>query len=193
MSLNRNILRKYYYVIIDYTPEDINNLSKEEISGMAFSELYTKAQNIINSLAVCGVNGKVLNSSELVELLYAAYNRDEAEVYDLEKAVRAGYDEMYTTAPNVLEKRMKEIDKKIEVDAQRLANDLVMEAMEEREEEKRVREKEAEMDALIEQMAKIIIKENANIVGEDLAERATEKIEKKKRGRKPKEEKDEEK
>ncbi len=193
MSLNRNILRKYYYVIIDYTPEDTNNLSKEEISGMAFSELYTKAQNIINSLAVCGVNGKVLNSSELVELLYAAYNRDEAEVYDLEKAVRAGYDEMYTTAPNVLEKRMKEIDKKIEVDAQRLANDLVMEAMEEREEEKRVREKEAEMDALIEQMAKIIIKENANIVGEDLAERATEKIEKKKRGRKPKEEKDEEK
>jgi len=193
MSLNRNILRKYYYVIIDYTPEDINNLSKEEISGMAFSELYTKAQNIINSLAVCGVNGKVLNSSELVELLYAAYNRDEAEVYDLEKAVRAGYDEMYTTAPNVLEKIMKEIDKKIEVDAQRLANDLVMEAMEEREEEKRVREKEAEMDALIEQMAKIIIKENANIVGEDLAERATEKIEKKKRGRKPKEEKDEEK
>lgn len=193
MSLNRNILRKYYYVIIDYTPEDINNLSKEEISGMAFSELYTKAQNIINSLAVCGVNGKVLNSSELVELLYAAYNRDEAEVYDLEKAVRAGYDEMYTTATNVLEKRMKEIDKKIEVDAQRLANDLVMEAMEEREEEKRVREKEAEMDALIEQMAKIIIKENANIVGEDLAERATEKIEKKKRGRKPKEEKDEEK
>ena len=193
MSLNRNILRKYYYVIIDYTPEDTNNLSKEEISGMAFSELYTKAQNIINSLAVCGVNGKVLNSSELVELLYAAYNRDEAEVYDLEKAVRAGYDEMYTTAPNVLEKRMKEIDKKIEVDAQRLANDLVMEAMEEREEEKRVREKEAEMDAIIEQMAKIIIKENANIVGEDLAERATEKIEKKKRGRKPKEEKDEEK
>ena len=193
MSLNRNILRKYYYVIIDYTPEDINNLTKEEISGMAFSELYTKAQNIINSLAVCGVNGKVLNSSELVELLYAAYNRDEAEVYDLEKAVRAGYDEMYTTAPNVLEKRMKEIDKKIEVDAQRLANDLVMEAMEEREEEKRVREKEAEMDALIEQMARIIIKENANIVGEDLAERATENIEKRKRGRKPKEEKDEEK
>lgn len=193
MSLNRNILRKYYYVIIDYMPEDINNLSKDEISGMAFSELYTKAQNIINSLSVCGVNGKVLNSNELVELLYASYNRDEAEVYDLERAVRAGYDEMYATAPNVLEKRMKEIDKKIEADAQRLANDLVMEAMEEREEEKRVREKEAEMDALIEQMAKIIIKENANIVGEDLVERATEKIEKKKRGRKPKEEKDEKK
>lgn len=105
MSLNRNILRKYYYVIIDYMPEDISNFSREEISGMAFSELYTKAQNIINSLAVCGVNGKVLNSNELVELLYTAYNRDEAEVYDLEKAVRAGYDEMYTTAPNVLEKK----------------------------------------------------------------------------------------
>lgn len=193
MSLNRNILRKYYYVIIDYTPEDTSNLSKEEVSSMAFSELYTKAQNIINSLAVCGVNGKILNSNELVELLYVAYNRDEAEVYDLEKAVRAGYDEMYTTAPNVLEKRMREIDKKIEMDAQRLANDLVMEAMEEREEEKRVREKEEEMDALIEQMAKMIIKENASIVGKDLANKAEEKIEKRKRGRKPKEEKDEKK
>lgn len=181
MSLNRNILRKYYYVIIDYTPEDTSNLSKEEVSSMAFSELYTKAQNIINSLAVCGVNGKILNSNELVELLYVAYNRDEAEVYDLEKAVRAGYDEMYTTAPNVLEKRMREIDKKIEMDAQRLANDLVMEAMEEREEEKRVREKEEEMDALIEQMAKMIIKENASIVGKDLANKAEEKIEKRKR------------
>lgn len=193
MSLNRNILRKYYYVIIDYTPEDTSNLSKEEVSSMAFSELYTKAQNIINSLAVCGVNGKILNSKELVELLYVAYNRDEAEVYDLEKAVRAGYDEMYITAPNVLGKRMREIDKKIEMDAQRLANDLVMEAMEEREEEKRVREKEEEMDALIEQMAKMIIKENVSIVGKDLANKAEEKIEKRKRGRKPKEEKDEKK
>lgn len=195
MSLNKNILRRYYYVVIDYTPEDINatNLAKEEISNIAFSELYTKAQNIINSLAVCGVKGKVLDSNELIELLYTAYNRDEAEVYDLEKAERAGYDEMYVTAPDVLEKRMKEIENKIQEDAKRLANDLVVEAMEEREEERKVREKEKEMDALIEQMAKMIIRENENIVGSDLAKRAEEKVEKRIRKRKAKEEKNEEK
>ena len=60
MSLNKNILRKHYYVIIDYMPEDINNgnYGSEEITSMAFSELYTKAQSIISSLSVCGVNGK---------------------------------------------------------------------------------------------------------------------------------------
>ena len=178
MSLNKNILRKHYYVIIDYMPEDINtnNYGKDEIRSMAFSELYTKAQSIISSLGVCGVNGKILDSKQLAELLYIAYNRDEAEVYDLDKALNAGYDELYSTAQNVLEKRMKEIDKKIEQDARNLANEKLTEAMGDREEERRVKQKEAEMDDLIRQMAKIIIEENEEMVGKDLSDRAKEKI-----------------
>ena len=178
MSLNKNILRKHYYVIIDYMPEDINtnNYGKDEIRSMAFSELYTKAQSIISSLGVCGVNGKILDSKQLAELLYIAYNRDEAEVYDLDKALNAGYDELYSTAQNVLEKRMKEIDKKIEQDARNLANEKLTEAMGDREEERRVKQKEAEMDDLIRQMAKIIIEENEEMVGKDLSDRAKKKI-----------------
>ena len=178
MSLNKNILRKHYYVIIDYMPEDINtnNYGKDERRSMAFSELYTKAQSIISSLGVCGVNGKILDSKQLAELLYIAYNRDEAEVYDLDKALNAGYDELYSTAQNVLEKRMKEIDKKIEQDARNLANEKLTEAMGDREEERRVKQKEAEMDDLIRQMAKIIIEENEEMVGKDLSDRAKKKI-----------------
>ena len=178
MSLNKNILRKHYYVIIDYMPEDINtnNYGKDEIRSMAFSELYTKAQSIISSLGVCGVNGKILDSKQLAELLYIAHNRDEAEVYDLDKALNAGYDELYSTAQNVLEKRMKEIDKKIEQDARNLANEKLTEAMGDREEERRVKQKEAEMDDLIRQMAKIIIEENEEMVGKDLSDRAKKKI-----------------
>ena len=178
MSLNKNILRKHYYVIIDYMPEDINtnNYGKDEIRSMAFSELYTKAQSIISSLGVCGVNGKILDSKQLAELLYIAYNRDEAEVYDLDKALNAGYDELYSTAQNVLEKRMKEIDKKIEQDARNLANEKLTEAMGDREEERRVKQKEEEMDDLIKQMAKIIIEENEEMVGKDLSDRAKKKI-----------------
>ena len=178
MSLNKNILRKHYYVIIDYMPEDINtnNYGKDEIRSMAFSEIYTKAQSIISSLGVCGVNGKILDSKQLAELLYIAYNRDEAEVYDLDKALNAGYDELYSTAQNVLEKRMKEIDNKIEQDARNLANEKLTEAMGDREEERRVKQKEAEMDDLIRQMAKIIIEENEEMVGKDLSDRAKKKI-----------------
>ena len=181
MSLNRNILRKNYYVIIDYVPEDINtnNYGKDEIRSMAFSELYTKAQTIISALAVCNVNGKILDSNELAELLYIAYNRDDAEIYDLNKALNAGYDELYSTGEDVLQKRIKELDKKIERDAQNLANSSLREAMAESEEQKRAKEKEAKMDDLIKQMAQIIIDENQEIVGSDIAEKAKEKVKRK--------------
>ena len=182
MSLNKNILRKNYFVIIDYVPEDINtnNYGKDEIRSMAFSELYTKAQAIISALAVCNVNGKILDSNGLAELLYIAYNRDDAEIYDLEKALNAGYDELYSTGEDVLQKRIKELDNKIERDAQKLANDSLREAMAESEEQKRVREKEAKMDDLIKQMAQIIIDENQEIVGSEVAEKAKEKVAKRK-------------
>lgn len=186
MSLNKNILRKHYYVIISYTPEEVSNsnYNDEEIKNMAFSDLYTKSQSIINALGVCSVNGKILDSAELAELLYIAYNRDESETYDLNKAINAGYDEMYTTAPDVLKKRMQEINKRIEEEARRKANDVIYETMEESEEEKRVKAKEKEMDDLIDQMAKMIIEENESIIGKDIAEKAKEKVTK--RGRKPK-------
>ena len=186
MSLNKNILRKHYYIIIDYVPEDINtsDYGKDEITGMAFSELYTKAQTIISALAVCNVNGKILDSNGLAELLYIAYNRDDAEIYDLEKALNAGYDELYSTGEDVLQKRMKELDEKIERDAQQLANESLREAMAETEEQKRVREKEEQMDQLIKQMAQIIIEENQELVGSDVAEKAKEKVTKQKRTRK---------
>ena len=109
MSLNRNILRKHYYVIISYTPEEMSNsnYSKDEIKNIAFSDLYTRAQSIISALGVCGINGKILDSNGLAELLYIAYNRDDSEVYNLEKAFNSVYDEMYSTAPDVFEKENK--------------------------------------------------------------------------------------
>ncbi len=182
MSLNKSILRRHYYVIISYTPEDMNssNFGKDEIRNMAFSDLYTKAQSIISALGVCGVNGKILDSNELAELLYIAYNRDEAEIYELDKALNAGYDELYSTAPDVLLKRMVEIDKKIEKEANELANKVVLEATAEREEERKVKQKENEMDDLINEMAKFIIEENQNLIGKEVTDKAKEKIQKRK-------------
>lgn len=180
MSLNRNILTKKYYIIIPYYPEDISeDFVKEEIKNLAFSELYTKAQSIINALAVCGIHSKVLNSNQLVELLYVAYNRDESEVYGLDKALKARYDELYVTAEDVLDKRMREINKKIEEEAQIKANEVVFNLAEERAKEREIKERERKMSELINKTAMRVIDENKEIIGDELAEKAKEKLEKK--------------
>ena len=178
MSLNKSILSKHYYIIIPYYPEEASdsNYTKDEITNLAFSELYTKAQTIISSLAVCGINSKVLNSIEIAELLYVAYNRDESEKMNLQRTLNAGYEDLYTTAPDVLDKRMKELDIKIEQEAFRKANETVFNAIEENEKQKAVKRKEQELDRLIDQMAKILIEENKRAVGEDIAQNAIEMI-----------------
>ena len=103
MSLNRNVLNKKYYVVVPYFVEEIGNekYDYEEVKNMAFSELYTKSQSIIRTLSSCSINGKILSSKELVELLYVAYNRDESETFGINKAMSAGYDELYSTAPDI--------------------------------------------------------------------------------------------
>ena len=176
MSLNKNILNKKYYLVIPYYSAEAanDNLDKAELEGIAFSELYTRAQSLIRSISICGVRGKILKSNELIELLYMAYNRDEAETFGLDKAMKAGYDEIYVTAPNVLKKKMAEIDKMIEDRAVKMANMKVDEAKTEL--ERQVEEKENNMDDLIAQMAKIIIQENEQYLGTELTDKAIEKI-----------------
>lgn len=178
MSLNKNVLSQKYYVVVPYYLEEIGEgkFDKIEQRNMAFSELYTRAQSIIRTLAVCGVNAKVMNSNELVELLYVAYNRDEAEVYGIDKALRAGYDELYTTAPDVVDKQMRLLDKEIEEKALELAKQKVTEARSEK--QRALREKRENKRDLIAELAELIIKENEHIVGEDVAQKATEKVKK---------------
>ena len=197
MSLNKNVLNQKYYIIIPYYPEELgdNNFDKQEIKNLAFSELYTMAQSIVRTLGVCGVSGKVLDSNQLVDLLYVAYNRDDAEVYGVDKAIEAGYNDLYSTAPDVMDKKMRAIDNKIEKEAFEKANQKVLEARSEK--ERAVERKQANIDDLIDQMAALILEQNKKIIGEDVAEIAKEKIEKeaverKRRGRPRKEETKEE-
>mgnify|MGYP000127419361 CR=1 FL=1 len=195
MSLNKNILSKHYYIVISYYSEEASDekYDKEEVLNIAFSELYTKAQTLINALAVCGINSKVLDSVELAELLYVAYNRDESEKLDLTKALNAGYEDLYSTAPNVFEKRIKELDIKIQEEATKKANEVLVEAVEEDSAERQAKAKEAKMDELIDEFAKILINDNKKSFGPDVAEKAIEKIDTKSKERKAKEKEGEEK
>ena len=178
MSLNKNILNKQYYIIMSIYPEEAGDSQylEEEISGIAFSELYTRAQSTINLLAACGVNGRIMDSYDLADLLYAAYNRDEAEMYDLKKAINAGFDEMYVTAPDVLDKRMRELDKQIESEALERANEAVYKIRNEEEKERRIKELEENYVQTIRNLAATIIEENTEVLGENVARKAKEEV-----------------
>lgn len=176
MSLNKGILNKKYYIVIPYFSEETSGdkYDKEEIRSMAFSELYTKSQSIIRTLSSCSINGRILTSIELVDLLYVAYNRDESEVFGVNKAIKAGYEELYSTAPDVYEKKIRALDEIIRNKSIDLANEKI-EKVKSRP-QRIAQEKEDNLDALIKKMAAMVIEENRRYVGEDIAEEAIKEI-----------------
>ena len=176
MSLNKNILNKKYFIIIPYFVEDSSEkYDKDEIRNIAFSELYTNAQAIIRTLSSCSVSGKILSSKELVELLYVAYNRDDSEVFGIDKAMMAGYEELYSTSEDVFEKKIRVLDEVIHDRAIDLANETIDKVRSKP--EQIAKEKEENLDELIRRMAALVIKENESHVGQDVAEEAIKEIE----------------
>lgn len=178
MSKNKNVLNKKYYVVIAYSADELgnNNYDKDELRGMAFSELYTKAQSLIRTLSSCSVTGRILNSLELAELLYMAYNRDEAETYNLEKEIRAGLMEMYSVSTDVFEKKLQLLDKQIQDEAIDLANQNIEKAKSKL--QKMAEKKEEKKDDLVKQMAKLILEENQDYIGDEVAQEAIRELEK---------------
>lgn len=176
-SLNKSILSKKYYVIIPCYKSEIEagEFDKNEVTNMAFSELYTRARAVINALFACQVNGKILNSEELIELLYIAYNRDESDLFWMEKLKQAGFLELYSTAPDVVEKKLKILDKQIEEKSIELANEKINEAR--RDKEIEIMEKEKNENEIIKDKAKNMIKKHKKYIGEKVAEIAINKLE----------------
>ena len=176
-SLNKNILSKRYYVIIPCYKSEIadGDFDKSEVRNMAFAELYTRARAVINALYACQVSGKILNSEEITELLYIAYNRDESDLFWMEKMKKAGFDELYSTAPDVMEKKLKLLDKQIEEESINLANTKINEAR--RDKEIEIAEKERNKEEIVSDKAKELIKKHKKYIGEEIAKKAIDKIE----------------
>ncbi len=176
ISLNRSVLNKKYYIIIPYFFEEVSNekVDMEEIRNIAFSELYTKCQAIIRTLSACSVVGKILSSKELIDLLYVAYNRDESEVFGTDKLYRANFEDLYSTSQDVYEKKIKMLDEEIKDRAVDLANDKLEKARSRA--QKLAEEKENSLDSLIDKMAELILDENRNYVGSEVADEAIKEI-----------------
>jgi hypothetical protein len=132
LSSNKNVLQQKTYVVVSfYTAEmggGLENYSKEEIYNMCFSELYTRCQNIASALATSQITCKILDSEELAELLYIAYNRDDAELLQFTKALDSQYDALYSTGKDVLQKKQEKLDKEINLDAIDIATDSILKA-----------------------------------------------------------------
>ena len=182
-SQNKNVLRKHYYIIVPYYASEIDNdlLDDEEKRNMIFAELYTRAQSIVRTLYACSMKCKVLNSYEIADLLYMAYNRDEAETYGIDRALRAGYTELYSTAPDVVDKKLEELDKKIEEDGLKLAIKTIEKVKSSK--QKKLERKEKSFDDLVREMAKELIKDNKNVLDKEISEEAIAEIDKTKEER----------
>lgn len=131
MSLNKNILQQKNYVIVSYYSSEISAASDatpDELDNMAFSELYTRAQSTIHALQASGVNGKILDSENLAELLYVAYNRDDSELIQFSKALDSQYDALYSSGKDVLEKKQEKLDAMVNAEAIELATDSIIKA-----------------------------------------------------------------
>ena len=105
-----------------------SDATPDELDNMAFSELYTRAQSTIHALQASGVNGKILDSENLAELLYVAYNRDDSELIQFSKALDSQYDALYSSGKDVLEKKQEKLDAMVNAEAIELATDSIIKA-----------------------------------------------------------------
>ena len=169
LSSNKNVLQQKTYVVVTYYSAEIggglDKYSKEEIYNMCFSELYTRCQNIASALATPQITSEILDSEQLAELLYVAYNRDEAEFLQLSKALESQYDALYSTGKDVLQKKQEKIDQEINIAAIDMATDSILKA----DRQKQIEELEVAIskEEKIKQKASEIVEAMAMVSSED--------------------------
>lgn len=170
LSNNQNVLHQKSYVVVSYYTSEmgpkINNYSKDEIQDMVFEELFTRCSTLSNALMSSGVTSRVLNSEDLIELLFNAYNRDATEFISIENHIESEYDALYSTAKEVIEKRKEKLQEEISLDAINLATSAIVKASKKR---------KAEIEA-IEKTRSKRVKEEAKKYVESYRDRLDQKI-----------------
>lgn len=120
MSTNKSLLQRNFYILVSYTTSEVSaadRFTKDELLNICYTELLTRCQGIINSLASSSVEGKILESNELADLLYTAYNRDDKGLMSVKEAINSGFYRLYSTSKDSFYKRNKAIKEEIEAEA----------------------------------------------------------------------------
>lgn len=121
MSTNKNLLQRKFYVLLSYNTAEINavdKFNKDEIIEMCSTELMTRCKGIISALSSCSVSGEILDSNELADLLYSAYNRDDKSLMSVREAIESGMLRLYSTSEDAFERKEKQLDEYLKNQAQ---------------------------------------------------------------------------
>ena len=173
LSLNQNILKQKTYIVVSYYSSEFSGLAKmdkEEADNVYFSELYTRTKLVVRAIASAGVKGRILDSEELSELLYVAYNRDDADMLPFNKAIESQYDKLYSTGKDVLKKRQETLDEKIEEEAVNLVTDSIKEA------DKKIREEDEALEKAIMKRALELTEQHKEEMPERLYDETVDQI-----------------
>lgn len=120
MSYNKNLLQRNFYVLVSYNTSEVSAADKfkrEELINICYNELLTRCHNIISGLASCSVEGRTLDSNELADLIYTAYNRDDKSLLSVKEAIDSGFYRLYSTAEDAFIKKRKMLKAEIENEA----------------------------------------------------------------------------
>ena len=170
LNRNRNVLEQKTYIIVSYYAEELGqrgeNYTQEERESIIFSELFTICNNISNALRSSSISSRVLNSEELVELLFNAFNRDELENINLKNYLENEADKLYTTSQDVLNKRKKMLQEEINIQGIELATQSITKADKKR--KKEIEELEKNKNEKIKEKAKVTLEQYKSSFEENL-------------------------
>ena len=170
LNRNRNVLEQKTYIIVSYYAEELGqrgeNYTQEERESIIFSELFTRCNNISNALRGSSISSRVLNSEELVELLFNAFNRDELENINLKNYLENEADKLYTTSQDVLNKRKKMLQEEINIQGIELATQSITKADKKR--KKEIEELEKNKNEKIKEKAKVTLEQYKSSFEENL-------------------------
>lgn len=120
MGTNKNLLQRKFFILLSYNTSEINavdKFNKDEIIDMCSTELSTRCRGIISALSSCSVSGKILDSSELADLLYSAYNRDDKSLLSVKEAVDSGMLRLYSTSLDAFTKKQEQLEEYLRAQA----------------------------------------------------------------------------
>ena len=134
LSINKNMLQRNFYVLVSYYKSEISgvsNFKSEELLDLVYSELFTRANNIISGLSMSSVSCEIMKSNDIAELLYSSYNRDDHNMIKVRDALDSGFYRLYSTSEDAITKKNKMLLDSIKQEAEYKAVKALAKAVEE--------------------------------------------------------------
>lgn len=132
ISLNQTMLQRKFYILVSYYKTELvttEHFTAREYQDLCYRELYTRVQGIIGALQACSVECKILNSNQIAEFLYIAYNRDDEKIIDVKKALESGFYRLYSTSDDVRVKKQEMLDQQIKEEGLKRVEAAIKEAI----------------------------------------------------------------